>query len=250
MAKRQSIKAWGTGANHARKHHIHPVADMPPERWLTFVAVSASVLCWAMTSASANTGPGIGIKVGAQTLDSPIDGEKTTRVRVEAEIATALLANEHLDFCLAVGGSPLGSYEVDDIYEMDGVLYEDYYSGDYSLIDVRLAARLYPFGHDASIRPHIGGGIGYYWFLDSYDDEYYATTADPFLPGNSLTYADYASDTDTLGHGFFPFITAGVSVPLSSNIEVLFEFEYDFAKDDGDVDLGGPIYMFGARIRL
>ncbi|MBN1360744.1 MAG: hypothetical protein JW993_09140 [Sedimentisphaerales bacterium] len=216
------------------------------------MAIGAAVLIlgWMTASVQANTGAGIGIKVGAQTLDSPIDGQETTRVRVEAEIASALLADEHADFFLSVGGSPLGSYDIADIYEIDGALYEDYFSGDYSVIDVRLGARLYPFGQDAQIRPHVGGGLGYYWFLDSYDDEYYVTTEDPFFPGSLITYADYASDTDTLADGFFPFITAGVSVPVTSGVELLFEFEYDFGKDDGGFDLGGPIYMFGARIRL
>ncbi len=244
MAKRQSIdtKVMGDKTNE--------VEHMSPRHCLAGVGLAALVLCWATSSAFGNTGPGVGIKIGAQTLDSPIDGQKTTRLRVEAEIATALLADDHLDFCLAVGGSPLGTSDYADIYEADNVLYEDYFSDTFSLIDVRLAARLYPFGQEAWIRPHVGGGVGYFWLLDSYDDEYYATTEDPYFPGNYITYADYAEDSETVADGFFPFVTAGVAVPVSSNLEFLFEFEYDFAKDDAGVDLGGPIYMFGARIRL
>lgn len=250
MAKRPFIDGGQMEMNPALKRHVHGVRRISWRRCLIGVGAVALVFCWTTKNALANTGPGIGIKVGAQTLDSPIDGEKTTRVRIEAEIATALLADDHLDFFLSVGGSPLGKADYADIYETGGVLYEDYYSDTFSLIDARLGARLYPLGQESSIRPHIGGGIGYYWLLDSYDDEYYATTEDPYFPGNYLTYADYAEDTDSVAEGLFPFLTAGVTVPVTSGIELLFEFEYDFAKDDSGVDVGGPIYMFGARIRI
>lgn len=249
MAKRQFVDEGQMGRNHVPRQNVHGGRCISRRRGLVGVGAIALVFCWT-TNALANTGPGIGLKVGAQTLDSPIDGQKTTRVRIEAEVATALMADEHLDFFLSVGGSPLGKADYADIYEAGGVFYEDYYSDTFSLIDVRLGARLYPLGQESSIRPHIGGGIGYYWLMDSYDDEYYATTEDPYFPGRYITYADYANSTDTVADGFFPFITAGVTVPVTSNIEVLFEFEYDFAKDDSGVDVGGPIYMFGARIRI
>lgn len=249
MAQRQSIIGWGKEANRPAARGTPGSRPASRTHGLITVAIGA-LLCWATTSVSAATGPGLALKVGAQTLDSPIDGEKTTRARIEGEISSALQGNGHLDVYLAVGGSPLGSSDFADVYEADGVLYEDFYSDTFSLIDVRLGARLYPFGRHATIRPHVGGGIGYYWLRDSYDDQYYATTEDPLFPGSFITYADYASDTETVGDGLFPFVTAGLSVPVASNFELLFEFEYDFAKDDAGVDLGGPIYMFGARIRL
>jgi hypothetical protein len=207
-------------------------------------------LFWATSSAFGSTGPGLGFKVGAQTLESPVTGDKTTRARFELEVSSALLADDHVDFALAVGGSPLGTSELEDVYMDGGVLYEDYYSDSFSVIDVRVAGRFYPLGRNASIRPHVGGGLGYYWFLDSYSDDYYATMEDPLFPGTFITYADHADNVDTVTQGIFPFVTAGLTVPLNSNIEFLFEFEYDFAKDDSGVDLGGPIYMFGARLRF
>ena len=250
MAKRRSILSWGAGANHGPMPRAHGVRSISWKNLLVGLGAANLVLFWATVSALGSTGPGIGIKVGAQTLDSPVDGEKTTQARFEVEIATALLADDHVDFSLAVGGSLLGTSELEDVYYEGDVLYEDYYSDSFSIIDVRLAARFYPFGGDAPIRPHIGGGLGYYWFLNSWEDDYYATMEDPFFPGSFITFADHAEHVDTVAQGIFPFVTAGVSVPVNSNIELLFEFEYDFAKEDSGLDLGGPIYMFGARLRF
>jgi outer membrane protein W len=247
MAKRRSILSWGAGAKHDPRHGDRSISW---KRLLAGVGVASLVLFWAAGSALGSTGPGLGIKVGAQTLDSPIDGEKTTRARVELEVATAMLADDHFDFSLAVGGSLLGTSEFEDVYYVGDVLHEDYYSDNFSIIDVRLAARFYPFGDNASIRPHIGGGLGYYWFLDSWEDDYYATMEDPLFPGSFITFADHAENVDTVSQGLFPFVTAGVAVPVNSNIELLFEFEYDFAKEDSGLDLGGPIYLFGARLRF
>ncbi len=250
MAKRRSILSWGAGANHRPMHGAYGVRGISWKHLLVGLGAANLVLCWAAASTFGNTGPGIGIKVGAQTLDSPVTGDKTTQARFELEVSSALLADEHIDFSLAVGGSLLGTSEFEDVYYDGGVLYEDYYSDSFSVIDVRLAARFYPFGGNAPIRPHIGGGLGYYWFLDSWEDDYYATMEDPLFPGTFITFADHAEHIDTVAQGLFPFVTAGLTVPVNSNIELLFEFEYDFAKGDSGLDLGGPIYMFGARLRF
>lgn len=242
MAKRQSARKRGTQDKASDGKGVLPT-------WC-FVGVVTLMLGWTATAARANTGPAGAIKIGAQTLDSVIDGRETTRVRVEAELSTALLADEHVDFFVSIGGSPLGTSEYADIYESGGVFYEDYYSDTFSLIDLRLGARFYPFGASSVIRPHIGGGIGYYWLRDDYSDDYYTLVPDPLMPGSYIEYYDYAEGTETIADAFFPFITAGVSAPVTDNLEVLFEFEYDFGKDDSGVNLGGPIYMIGARIRL
>ena len=223
---------------------------MKTKRSISGLAIVALVIGWTAGSVSANTGPGAAIKIGAQTLESPVDGRDTTRLRVEAELSSALMANGHADFFVSVGGSPLGDFEYVDTYDSDGIFYEDDYSHTFSLIDVRLGARLYPLGHNSTIRPHVGGGIGYYWLRDHYDDDYYTWVPDPYSPGSYLEYYDYAEDTETISDAFFPFITAGVSAPISDNVELLFDLEYDFGKDESGVDLGGAIYMLGARIRL
>lgn len=216
------------------------------------LAMAALVLMagWAGVPAWAGNGPGLGFKIGAQTLESPITLEKTTRTRYEIELSSQVFLDGHLDFALAVGGSSLGSFDSEYVDVIDDVLIEEYYTDDLSLIDVRLAARLYPLGDSKPIRPYIGAGIGYFWYLDSWDDEYYETIEDPYYPGSFLTFADSDKDTETLAEGFFPFILGGVTVPVGSNFEFLFEFELDFEKEDSGFDLSGPIYMFGARFRF
>ncbi len=206
-------------------------------------------MCWA-PAAFGSSGPGVAFKVGAQTLDSPITLDKTTRTRYEIELSSPLFCDDHLDVAFSFGGSSLGSFKDELIEEVDGVLFEDFYSDELSLLDIRLALRLYPFGDSSSIRPYVGAGVGYFWFLDAWEDEYYETMEEPGFPGSFITFADSDEDTDTVADGFFPFVLAGLTVPVGDNFEFLFEFEYDFAKEDSDYDFGGPIYMFGARFRF
>jgi len=216
------------------------------------LALAALVLMasWAGGPAWAGNGPGLGFKIGAQTLESPITLEKTTRTRYEIELSSQLFLDDHLDFALVLGGSSLGSFDTEYVELVDDVLYEDYYTDDLSLLDVRLAARLYPFGDSHPIRPYIGAGVGYFWFLSSWESEHYQTFEDPGSPGSFITVADSDDDTDTLASGFFPFVLGGMTIPIGSDFEFLFEFEFDFEKKDSGFDLGGPIYMFGARFRF
>ena len=111
---------------------------------------------------------------------------------------------------------------------IDGVLLEEYYSDDLSVIDIRLAARLYPLGDSRPIRPYLGAGVGYFWFLDSWEDQYYETFEDPFDPGTFITYASGDKDTETVADGFFPFLLGGVTVPIGSDFEFLFEVPVRF----------------------
>lgn len=217
------------------KRHLRPIALM--------VATTIVTLGWATVGFSAATGPGIAVKVGAQTLEDPIDQDKTTRARVDVELTSAMFWDNHADLGLSVGGLTFGTYDSEYIDEIDGVFVEEYYSDMLSVIDVRLAARLYPLGDSSPIRPYVGGGVGYYWFLDSWEDEYYDTVG-------GITYYSEDEDTDTLGDGFFPFVTAGLTVPVGDNFELMFDFQADFEKDDGGFDLSGPIYMFGCRFRF
>ena len=198
----------------------------------------------------AASGPGIGIKVGAQTLTDPVDLEKTTRARLELEVASPLLWDDHVDFALGFGGSYLGSHTEQYTDTVDGVFIDDLYTDRLSVFDVRLAARLYPLGDSSRIRPYIGAGVGYFWFRDDWENEYSDTFEDPSFPGEYQTVYDHAEGDATLANAPFPFAVAGITLPLGSNAEITFEFQYDFEKKDEGFDFSGPIYMFGARFRF
>lgn len=208
-----------------------------------------ALLAWT-TACAGDTGPGIGIKIGAQTLEDPIDLEKTTRARLELEISSPLLCNDYLDLAFTIGGSSLGSIHDDYSDIDDGVLIDESYVDDLGMFDLRLAARLYPFGYDRSLRPYLGAGLGYFWFFDRWEYEYATTFEDPFFPGTFHTVIDKEEGTDTLAEGLFPFVIAGLAVSVTDNMELLFEFQYDINKEDSGIDLSGPIYMFGGRIRF
>jgi hypothetical protein len=195
-------------------------------------------------------GPGLGVKVGAQTIEDPVDLDKTTRPRLEVEISSPLLWDEHVDFALSLGGSFVGTYTERYTDLIDDVFIDDLYTDRLWLFDIRLAARLYPLGDNSRLRPYVGAGVGYFWFHDYWEDEYTDTFDDPFFPGGLVTIHERARGTDTLAHGFFPFLLAGVTIPVGEQIELLAEFQYDFDKKDAGFDLGGPIYLFGARIRF
>jgi hypothetical protein len=213
------------------------------------VCLAGIVLAWS-TCGLAQSGPGLGFKVGVQTLESPIDLDKTTRTRYEVELSTARFLDDHLDLAFTVGGSSLGSFTTYYSDEIDGVFIDETYDDDLSLIDVRLAARLYPLGDASTIRPYVGAGIGYFWFLDQWDYEYAETFEDPPFSGDFYTFIEQDDGTDTAASGFFPFITAGVTIPIGDQGELLFDFQYDFEKEDNGFDFGGPIYMIGARLRF
>ena len=218
----------------------------------SFVGVVVIVVaaCGAAALGYGGTGPGIAVKIGAQTLDSPIDGDKTTRGRLDLEVCTGLLADNHLDFALSLGGTSFGTSRFEDAYTSGGVFYDDHYSDQYSLLDTRLMARFYPLGSDSVIRPYFGGGVGYFWLEDSYHDHYYTTIEDSHHPGVYHTYEDRNEGQDTLADGFFPFVTVGITVPIRSHFELLIEAQYDFDEKDSGYDLSGPVYTFGARFRF
>jgi outer membrane protein W len=130
------------------------------------------------------------------------------------------------------------------------VLIEEFYTDRYSIFDLRLAGRLYPLGDSGWLQPYVGGGIGYFWFLDSWEYEYYDTYEDQYIPDVFYTYTGSDEGTDTLANGFFPFVTAGLTVPIQSNFELQFEVQYHYDKKDSGFDFGGPVYMFGCLFRF
>lgn len=245
MARRESIRT------EREARHLNPIARLLGRGSVTGVALCslATLFAWT-TMAQADNGVGIGIKVGAQTIEDPIDSDKTTRARVEVEITSPVICDDHLDLAFSFGGSSLGSVDDDYSYTDSGTLFDEAYLDELSMFDVRLAARLYPFGYDQTLRPWVGAGLGYFWLFDRYEYEYAETFEDPGVPGLYHTYIDKEDGTDTLAHGFFPFVTAGLAVAVNDNLELLFEFQYDIDKEDEGVDLSGPIYMIGGRIRF
>ncbi len=241
-----------------REEHATPSGPIPGSaarhappwrRSCTGVCMAGIVLAWSACGL-AGSGPGLGFKIGVQTLDSPIDLEKTTRTRYELELSTARFFDDHFDLAFTAGGSSLGSFDTYYFDETEGALIEEFYTDDLSLLDLRLAARFYPLGDASDIRPYVGAGVGYFWFFDRWDYTYAETAEDPYFPGVYNTFVDKSDGVDTAAKGFFPFVTAGVTIPIGDVGELLFDFQYDFEKKDNGFDFGGPIYMIGARFRF
>jgi hypothetical protein len=245
MTRAESVHTRGSEAIHSP--NTDDTGTKIRFRTTTWPAIFLLVCAGACLGAS---GPGIGFKAGVQTLEDPIDLEKTTRARFELEVSSAMLLDDHLDLAFTFGGLSLGSLSDDYVDVVDGALIERSYTDDFSLLDIRLAARLYPLGSQSRIRPYVGAGIGYFWFIDCWEDEYSATMEDPLFPGTFITIAEDDEGTDTVAQGLFPFVTAGLTLPIGSHAELTFEFQYDFDKEDSGFDLGGPIYMLGGRFRF
>jgi hypothetical protein len=230
---------------------VNPSRGRPIRASIVALTMSPLLILLAWTAiCAAATGPGIALKIGAQTLEDPIDLDKTTRARFELELTSPLLCDDHLDVAFAFGGSSLGAMCDDYAYHDDDVFVEESYDDHFYMLDVRLAARFYPLGGDQGLRPYVGAGLGYFWFLDKWDYEYAETYEDPLFPGTFYTDVGEEKGTDTMARGFFPFVMAGLAVSITDNADLLFELQYDLDKEDAGIDLGGPIYMFGGRFRF
>ena len=250
MAQTKSIRRWWHGPNQGRTHSSFNDHGISRNLFRVGMCPAILLVCWLSTFAAGASGPGVGIKVGAQTIESPINLEKTTRARYELEVTSGQFCDNHFDFALTFGGSSLGSFTDEYVDWDDGVLMEDTFTDDLYLLDLRLAARFYLFGNHLGVRPYVGAGIGYFWFRDSWEVEYSDTVEDPAFPGVFYTFTESEEGTDTIAKGFFTFVAAGLTVPIGSHIELLFELQYDFEKQDSGFDFGGPAYMFGCRFRF
>ena len=250
MAQIKSIYRWGQKPSRNLIHSFSIERIVLANRCGIRICAAIMLLCWASTCFAGGSGPAIGFKVGSQTMDSPTDFDKTTRARFELELASPRFGNDYFDLALTFGGSSLGSYHDEYAGFDDGVLIEEFYTDHYSLFDLRLAGRLYPLGDSSRLKPYVGAGIGYFWFLDSWEYEYYETYEDPYIPGVFYTYLETVDGRDTLAHGLFPFVTAGLTVPVASNFELQFEVQYHYDKEDSGLDFGGPVYMFGCLFRF
>jgi outer membrane protein W len=203
------------------------------------VTLSIAAVC------AADNGPGLGIKVGGQTLTSPLTDEKTTRPRIEVELCSSRLLNDQMDVAFSFGFSSLGSLSTSETSVEDGLIIDAWSKDDLRLYDFRLAARYYPLGSGRrALMPYLGAGLGYFQFIDDWEDT--VTVTDP-LTDDSVT--DVTDGKKTLAKGIFPFFLAGLNVPLGDSAELLLEIEYDVDKQDGGFDLSGPIYMIGCRFR-
>jgi hypothetical protein len=208
-----------------------------------------SVLVLALAAAPAyagSNGPGIGIKGGAQTLTNPWTDTKTTRARLEIELCTPKLLDDHFDVAATFGFSSLGSRSSGSTSIEDGLIVDRWSEDDLSLYDLRLAVRFFPVGHERTVvSPYVGAGLGYFLFIDKWEDTVTATDPESFASATDVT-----GQTETVAEGLFPFVVAGLNVPLGDNAELLFEVEYDIEKENNGFDLGGPIYMAGCRLRF
>jgi len=250
MAQKRSKRRWGQQANRNLIKIFPTETASPVNRFGTGILSLIFLLFWMTKCSAGGSGPGIGFKVGAQTLESPSDFEKTTKARFELEVSSPRFGDGLFDLALTFGGSSLGSYHDDSAYYDGDTLIEEYYSDHYSLFDIRLAGRLYPLGNNSQVKPYVGAGFGYFWFSDSWDYEYYETYEDPIFPGVYHTYGEAGDGRDTIANGLFPFVTAGVAVPVGNNFELQFEVQYHYDKEDAGFDFGGPVYMFGCNFRF
>jgi len=150
MAQIKSINRWGQKPSRNLIHSFSFEYTIPANRCGIRISSAIILLCWATTCFAGGSGPGIGIKVGAQTLDSPTDFNKTTQARFEVELASQRFGDDHFDLALTFGGSSFGSFHDEYAGFDDGVLIEEFYTDRYSLFDIRLAGRLYPLGDSGS----------------------------------------------------------------------------------------------------
>jgi hypothetical protein len=204
-------------------------------------------LCLVLGATSSVYGWGVAVKGGWQRLESPLSFEKTTRGRFDVEISTGDAISDCLELALSLGGSSLGSVEDTFTTVGAGFVIDETMEDKLRLYDGRLAARLYPLGGAGGrdpfqLIPYVGAGVGYFHMETHWEDTYVET-------GAGYVYIEEDDGRDRLAHGFFPFVTAGVNVPINSMSELLFEFQFDFEKKDAGWDLGGPIFMLGLRFR-
>ena len=185
------------------------------------------------------------LKVGTQTLQHPWTGEETTRTRYEISVAGTPDDNDQIEISLAFGGCSVGhAQDTVTTYDSYGML-QDTYEDNYRMYDVRLGLRLYPIPlNDRNcIHPYVGAGLGYYWMVNDWDFTHLETTDSPYSE-----YWEEASGHTNISKGLFPFVTAGVDIPLSDQAALLFEYQHDFEKTDNGFDYGDNIYMLGLRL--
>ena len=86
--------------------------------------------------------------------------------------------------------------------------------------------------------------------IDHWEDTHTETEVDAFGPGFDYIITDVDEGSETWAKGFFPFLTAGVNVAVTSQLDLLMEFQYDFNKKNAGLDFSGPIWTLGLRVRF
>jgi len=211
--------------------------------------------CWVLVGIAAlslvavcgaQDGRGLSLKAGTQTFTSPLTGEETTRTRFELEVSTSRYADGRIDLALAFGGSSLGTLRDASTTVEDGLITDAFSVDELSVYDVRLAARFYPLGGGRrDLTPYVGAGLGYFRFVDCWDDTVSVTDT-----ASGITVTEAMSGMETVADGFFPFVIAGLTMSLGDRAELFAELEYDLSKRDKGYDLGGPAYLIGCRVRF
>ncbi len=199
----------------------------------------------ALTSNAAWAVVNMDLKVGTQTLDNPWTYEQTTRARYEFSVGGTPYDNDHLEMAFAFGGCSVATIEdVVTTYDSIGML-QDTYEDRYRMYDIRLSLRAYllPLEERDCIHPYVGAGIGYYWLVNDWTFTHYQT--------DDRDYSEYWEETNghtNISRGLFPFVMAGIDVPLSDQAALLFEYQHDFQKTDEGLDYGGGIFTVGFRM--
>jgi len=214
-----------------RTLHVYTLAGL----WVVLAFITP---CWASFN--------IDVKAGLQSLQNPITLEDTSRTRFEVELAGTTQASDHLEISLAFGGASVATVsDTYTTYDHIGMI-QDTLDDNFRTYDFRLGLRLYAFSPEDSdsINPYIGGGIGYYWLVDEWKDTHLETVNSPYSEFETVDEGDY-----TLADGFFPYVTAGVDIPITDQAALLFEYKHDFMKKKDGADYGGDIFMAGMRFR-
>lgn len=103
--------------------------------------------------------------------------------------------------------------------------------------DTRLAARFQLFNYK-HFNPYFGTGAGWFRLLSN-------VTGVGRKVSSGFYYDIYEvkEETNTLASGFFPFIEAGIVVPISTKYSIRFSGRKDYSKDDGEIDMSGSHYL-------
>ncbi|MCF7975567.1 MAG: hypothetical protein K9N55_17255 [Phycisphaerae bacterium] len=188
----------------------------------------------------------IDVKAGLQTLDNPLTLEETSRTRFEVELAGTTPASDNLEITFAFGGASVTSAtDTYTSYDAFGMI-QDTLEDTFRTYDFRLGLRLYPLAppDSDSIHPYVGGGVGYYWLVDQWKDTHLETIDVP--------YTEFWTEDEghtSIADGFFPYVCAGVDIPITDQAALLFEYKHDFMKKKDGANYGGNIFTAGMRFR-
>ena len=181
------------------------------------------------------------IKTGIQNLNGshyPLKIDEEPLRYWEFEAFSPKFANDYMDLTLGFGynsGQEKGKVEVHDHRWLPEI--KTY------MWDIHLGGRLFPLGYSyRKVIPYLGGGLGYFEYdLDRRepgDYEYYY----------SDEYNDYYvldRHHETLAHGYFPYLSTGIFLPLDKKFSLQVEFRYDFDRKYKQYDMDGYLIMVG-----